>query len=363
MAHFYSKSAKFITAALAVTSLGCWSDYVPTEVDSVNFVNEHVRSENGIITTWELKLTCPDGENARFYTVHNSAIESPMPVALVLHSSAFDYIKNPVATDPLIGAHYAPSEEPRLTQKWGIEKTWATLGMTPGVDSTEVNTGAIPAALVDEGVVAFYPINCWGDLWENNETIINDLAAEYFPRYGGTFAWWMIRLITEPDFAAAQGVEFDFEIDPSQLHLMGLGDGARGVINIVNQDNTPNIAGVFVDSPVDDLTVWATDPAFSDEALGLQRIYNYSPGNEPYWNNYTLKALINQNYLNGARIALVYSDSDPRVPYPQSNFANMVTAVEAHEEGLIVNTELPAHVHSNSNPVLAREVVSFLFEE
>jgi hypothetical protein len=363
MVHFSSKQATLSLALMTASMVGCWSDYVPTDVNSVTFTNEHVRSENGIVTTWELRLTCPDGENARFYTVHNDAIDGAMPVALVLHSSAFDYINNPIATDPLVGAHYAPSEEPRLTQTWGIEKTWATLGMTAGVDSTEVNTGAIPAALVDEGVVGFYPINCWGDLWENNETIINDLATEYFPRYGGTFAWWMIRLITEPSFAEAQGVEFDFEIDPSQLHLIGLGDGARGVVNIVNNDNTPDIAGVLVDSPVDDLTVWATDPAFSDEATGLQRIYNYSPGNEPYWNNYTLKALINQNHLNGARIALVYSDNDPRVPYPQSNFANMITAVEAHEEGLIINTGLPAHVHSNGNADIAREVVEFLFAE
>jgi hypothetical protein len=173
----------------------------------------------------------------------------------------------------------------------------------------------------------------------------------------------MIRLITEPSFAETQGVVFDFEMDPTQLHLLGLGDGARGVVNIVNHENTPNIAGVFVDSPVDDLTVWATDPAFADEALGLQRIYNYAPGDDPYWNNYTLKALINQNELNGARIALVYSDSDPRVPYPQTNFANMVTAVEAHEEGLVINTGLSAHVHSNSDADIAREVVDFLFSE
>ena len=115
------------------------------------FQNEHLSSDQAIVSTYELKLQCPDGENARFYTVHNTGFEGPQTVAIVLHSSAFDYVYNPVASEPLVGSHYAAKHEDvhRLEKDWGVMKVWETLGMHPQIETAETNTGALPAALAD----------------------------------------------------------------------------------------------------------------------------------------------------------------------------------------------------------------------
>jgi hypothetical protein len=231
--------------------------------------------------------------------------------------------------------------------------------MYPQIESTENNTGALPAALVEAGVVAFYPINCWGDLWHNTEIRTNDQAAEFFPRWGGTFASWMSRLAQEPEFAALQGVEFDFEISDAGLHLIGLGDGARGIISILKGENVPTIAGIFVDSPVDDLSYWAEDSVFSEEATGLSRIFNYTDS-PPDWNSWTLRALVNQGHADGAKVAMAYSETDPRVPYPEASFKNMIVSINAHAQGLLLASASPSHVLSNQDPVMARQVVNFL---
>jgi hypothetical protein len=238
-------------------------------------------------------------------------------------------------------------------------KVWETIGMHPRVESTETNTGALPAALADAGVVAFYPINCWGDLWHNTELRTNDLAAEYFPRWGGTFATWMSRLVQDPEFATLQGIEFDFEVSDSGLHLIGLGDGARGIISVLKGGYVPRIAGIFVDSPMDDLSYWAEGDSFGEEAIGLQRIFNYTTA-APDWNAWTLKALVNQGHADGAKVAMAYSETDPRVPYPEQSFNDMVVSINAHEQGLLLKSSEPAHVLSNKDPAMALQVVNFL---
>jgi hypothetical protein len=352
---------RILSTALLLSA--CWSDFETESIDQVAFQNTHLAPDQAVVTTYELKLQCPDGKNARFYTVHDASLEGPLPAAVVLHSSAFDYVRDPSTEAPLVGAHFADKYEDthRLAQDWGIMKVWETLGMHPQVESTENNTGALPAALAKAGVAAFYPINCWGDLWHNTETRTNDLATEYFPRWGGTFASWMARLANEPDFAALQGVEFDFEIADAGLHLIGLGDGARGIISILKGDTPPELAGIFVDSPVDDLSYWADGEVFTDESIGLQRIFNYST-TAPDWNSWTLRALVNQGYADGAKVAMAYSETDPRVPYPEQSFKNMVVSINAHEEGLLLASASPSHVLSNQDPIMAQQVVNFLLD-
>jgi hypothetical protein len=346
---------------LALCLSACWSDFEAKSIDQVAFQNTHWASDSAVVTTYELKLQCPDGENARFYTVHDASVEGPMTAAVVLHSSAFDYVREPAAEAPLVGPHFADKFEDthRLAQDWGVMKVWETLGMHPQVESTETNTGALPAALAEAGVVAFYPINCWGDLWHNTEIRTNDQALEFFPRWGGTFASWMARLAQDPEFATLQGMDFDFEISDAGLHLIGLGDGARGITSILKGDYVPTIAGIFVDSPVDDLSYWAEDNAFAEEAAGLERIFNYTTA-APDWNSWTLKALVNQGHANGAKVAMAYSETDPRVPFPEVSFKNMIVSINAHEQGLLLTSSLPAHVLSNQDPAMARQVVNFL---
>ena len=346
---------------IALCLSACWTDYDPVAVEQVPFQNQHVLSDQGLVTTYELKLQCPDGQNARFYTIHDPTAEGPLSAAVILHSSSFDYVLDPVATSPFVGAHFAAQYDGthRLERDWGVMKVWETIGMHPQVESTENNSGALPAALLDAGVVSFYPINCWGDLWHNTESRTNALASEYFSRWGGTFATWMTRLIQDAEFAALQGIEFDFELNDDGLHIIGLGDGTRGIISILKGDFVPEIAGLFVDSPVDDLKYWAEDPSFQDEALGLQRIFNYTT-TAPDWNAWTLKALVNQGYADGAKVGMAYSETDPRVPYPEQSFKNMVVSINAHEEGLLLESKNAAHVHTNSDYALATEVVNFL---
>ena len=349
--------------SVSIILSACWTSYQPIEFEQVPFQNEHVLSEQGIVTTYELNLQCPDGDNARFYTVHDPSIEGPVPIALVLHSSAFDYVHDPVSTSPLAGTHYAARHEEthRLERDWGVMKVWETLGMHPQVETVEQNTGTLPAALLDAGVAAFYPINCWGDLWHNTEEYTNDLASDFFPRWGGTFASWMARLVEDTDFATLQNISFDFEHQEGGIHLIGLGDGARGVVSILKASQSPTLASVFVDSPVDDLSLWADESTFEDEADGLKRIFNYTT-TPPDWNAWTLKALINQGFADGARVGMAFSKADPRIPFPQESFNNLIASVNSHEEGLLIESMGAAHVQTNSDLVLANQVVDFLLD-
>ncbi|MEC7241518.1 MAG: hypothetical protein VXW32_09785 [Myxococcota bacterium] len=352
---------RVLPASLLLTA--CWTSFEPVEYEQVPFQNEHVLSEQGVVTTYQLNLLCPDGDKARFYTVHDPTFEGPLPIAVVLHSSAFDYVTDPVSLAPLAGAHYAAryEETHRLERDWGVMKVWETLGMHPQVETVETNSGTLPAALLDAGVAAFYPINCWGDLWHNSEVHTNDLAAEFFPRWGGTFAAWMARLVQDSDFAGLQGVEFPFEPDQQGIHLIGLGDGARGVVSILKSPDKPDLASIFVDSPVDDLSIWATDPAFEAEATGLHLIFSYS-NQAPDWNAWTLKALINQGFADGARVGLAFSRADPRVPFPQDSFNNLIASVNNHEQGLVIESFDATHVQVNNDLDRSNQVVNFLLD-
>jgi hypothetical protein len=238
-------------------------------------------------------------------------------------------------------------------------KVWETLGMHPQIESTETNTGALPVALLNGGIAAFYPINCWGDLWHNTESQPNDTALDLFPRSGGSFAAWMAQVIQNPEFAASEGLGFDFELSDGGLHLIGLGDGARGVVSLLKGDTPPSVAGILIDSPVDDLSFWAQDRAFSAEKAGLQRIFNYS-SNAPDWNAWTLKALINQGYADGAKVGLAFSKADPRIPFPEKSLQNLIAAIDGHEEGLLLESTATAHVLLNSDLSAAESAVRFL---
>ena len=88
--------------------LACWSvgeseDYFAT----VPFTTPYAETQTGVVETVRTSLECPDGQNARFYVVHDQAANPDAPVAVVLHSSAFDYVITPDASEPLGGQHFA----------------------------------------------------------------------------------------------------------------------------------------------------------------------------------------------------------------------------------------------------------------
>lgn len=341
--------------------LACWSvgeseDYFAT----VPFTTPYAETQTGVVETVRTSLECPDGQNARFYVVHDQAANPDAPVAVVLHSSAFDYVITPDASEPLGGQHFAGvSGYSRLERGWGIQKAWETMGMFAQVETGEQNFGTLPSALLDAGVVAIYPINCWGDLW-HNETgkFPNDLASEYIERNGGAFAWWMVRFVTDPEFAQSQGFYTQATFDADNLTLFGLGDGARGVVELAKRQ-PEGLQGIMVDSLIDDLSQWQEEvPGVGD---GLERIYYETDGGDIDWLNWSLKRRLNStNELNGVRIGFVYSDIDTRVPAGNLNG----TLNNLRGSDCVVNTSVAAHVHTNSDLALAQDMVDYVvFDE
>ena len=349
----------------------CWVDPEPIPFELVSFENDHSEGSGAVVDTFEYDLACPDGEPARFYTVYDPSWIGPVATALVLHSSVFDYVWSPQPGSPPEGNHYATTglgDYTRLHQAWGIAKVWETLGMYPTVDATEVNSGALPAVLVDKGVAAVYPINCWGDLWHNESSVEpNDEAGDLFSRNGQALATRVARLLSDADFRATKGVELAFEPDLNRLLLVGLGDATTGTVDLLRRDDMPRTVGVLFDAPVDDLSIWADDPQFADRAKGLQRIFNYDPADPdptrrtpPDWSDSSIAGLADDGLLDTMRTAVLYSATDPFVPYPDVHYDDMLAALGDGDLVWANDTGHAAHVFSNSDQDLARRAIEFL---
>jgi len=348
-------------------ALACWKTPDPVDFEFVPFDNDSANATTGVVQTIETDLECPDGEPAKLYVVYDEEWTEPAPVAVVLHSSAFDYVVSPQPEAPLIGEHWAPTTDgvTRMTRRWGVQKVWETLGMHPQVEPAEVNHGTLPSALLDAGVAGVYPINCWGDLWHNESpAAVNDKATEYLDREGGTFAWWQLRWLVDATFASSQGILPSASLDTDTLYLIGLGDGARGVNDLVKRGDRPEIAGVIIDSPIDDLDAWAETPGVDE---GLARIYydvagSDDTGGASSYNRHAIKRAVSEGDWDGVPTMLIYSDVDPRVP--SGSTAGLVTKLDERGQvtSCVVQTGEAAHVQSNSDIVLARQAVSFLTE-
>ncbi len=349
----------------------CWvqSEDIPFEL--VTFENTHSDGESGyVVETFEYDLACPDGENARFYTVHDPDAVGPVATALVLHSSVFDYVLAPRPGTPPEGNHYAAGlgDNTRLHQGWGIAKVWETLGMYPTIDANEVNTGSLPSVLVDKDITGVYPINCWGDLWHNESSVQpNDEAGDLFSRNGHAFAVRVARLISDAEFRSVKGIELGFEPDLNRVMMMGLGDGTTGLVDLLRREDTPHAFGVLFDAPVDDLSIWAEDSQFSDRAQGLERIFNYDPTDPdedrripPDWIDHSIQGLVLDGVLDGRRTAVLYSDADPFVPFPNTHYDGLLAAVGDDSLIWASNTQRSEHVFTNSDSDLARKSIEFL---
>ena len=413
------------TLAILPLLAGCWRSPSTSELGAVPFRHPDLATQSGAILSYEPQpaLLCPDGQPARFYVVYNSSkteeteaivVEDPVddsgndsggdsggdtdtppppnpdthssdtgtpdtgdgepvgpagsPVAIVLHSSAFDYVVAPDPADPLGGEHYRAGVGPvtRLHRDWGIKKVWETLGQGDTVEPTEDNTGSLPAAMIDAGMVGIFPINCWGDLWHNGvEGSPNDLAADLgVIRNGHTFAWWMVRFLQDLDFAVSHNSQVALNLDLEQLYLVGLGDGARGVADLLRREDMPPVAGVLLDAPVEDLTSWATLDSFAAERVGLQRLYNFDGEDperpEPTWSQNSLHQLASTGGFQGMRTAVLYSDADPRIPLPENHYDSLVQAMLTVEGAWVQNTGESAHVFSNADFSRSTELVNYL---
>jgi len=207
-------------------------------------------------------------------------------------------------------------------------------------------------------MVQIIPANCWGDLWHNEEGIAdhyNDIDLDGFARNGLTFAWWMVRIATDPDFALGQGVELDLEWSADAFYLLGLGEGGRGVVELLRHPDMPAVAAVMVDSSPDDLQAYLDAPAaFGDEIEGLSRLFPDTIDRVSEW---SMAAIVDEVPMP-ARTVYLWSDGDTRLP--AASMYNGAAALSGRPGTWVVNTHEPGHVISNSDLTRAREIVDFL---
>jgi hypothetical protein len=338
---------------------GCWkplSDEAALDFSAVPYEVDGLVATDATVSAFETSMDCPDGEKARFFIAWKESAVTPAPVAIVLHSGAFDFVYTPDPADPLAGEHFQGTS--RLTRTWSSSKAWETFGLTARpVDASEQNTGTMIAALVDQGAMVMVPGNCWGDQWHNEEGVQDgDYTTDGFDRNGRAMAWWMVRLIADGGFASNQGFAPPITPNISQLYLIGLGDGGRGVGDLLQQAQLPPVAGVLIDSSPDDASVYLDDPAWEDEAAGLSRLF---PGDAiSAINDASIATLAAEGGLP-ERTAYIWSDGDTRLPLGASQ--NTAETLESLGVGWVHNTRARTHVATNGDAVLAGEVATYLF--
>jgi hypothetical protein len=347
-----------MTKFLPILLIGCFKlpgDMEAIDTTVVPFNNPYVTADDVVIQGFNTELECPNGEKSRFFMVYKEDLTEAAPVAIVLHSGAFDYVMESGDGGPLSGPHY--HAESRLEVGFSTSKVWETLGLQINdVDPAEKNLGTLPAALADRGVVQLIPGNCWGDLWHNEEGVqYNDLNRDGFTRNGRTFAWWMVRLLTEPDFATAQGIDLPVNIDMSQLYLVGLGDGGRGVAELLSHEGMPTVQAALVDSSPDDLSAYLNEEIdFEDEIEGISRIFGEEAlGNIRDW-SFTSDIPLPE------RLVYLWSDGDPQLPATAA--AAGAAALSGRPGVWVRNPGIQDHVLSNSDNEIAREVVDYMMD-
>jgi hypothetical protein len=335
-------------------STGCWNGTPSTlETDEIDFT-----PDAGVIEGWRVQsqdipdLVCPDGSSARMYIVYPADASGPQPAAVVLHSGALDWVIVPDPTDPLAGDHFASPS--RLSYDFGVGKAFATLGMYPDEDADESSTGAMTLAMAELGITLVLPANCWGDAWRNREGIRdNDTPTDGFVRRGGDAAAWAWSFISEPGFPTANRVTPPVEFDTGALYLVGLGEGGRGVTELLAEGAAP--AAATIDSTADDLRpYYADNELYGDFVVGLDRIF---PDGEA---SVTEGALLDENTTLPARFAYVYSSLDGSLPATTHDAAIARLEGQTDATVLIQDTLAAAHVSTAADSAVAAVVADFL---
>ena len=86
------------------------------------FTHPELTVDDVVIAAFDTdRLTCPDGSSSRFYVVYPANAEAPTPVAVVMHSGAFDYLVSGTITDAGRETYHL---EDRLNRDWSIRKVW-----------------------------------------------------------------------------------------------------------------------------------------------------------------------------------------------------------------------------------------------
>lgn len=353
-------SAPILLLSVALT--GCWKDeYAVLPANIVEFAPEAGPVEPGWLVEPILipGLLCPDGVTARFHVVYPEAAigGGPLPAATIYPTGAFDFVFAADPAAPFDGAHFA--EPTRLTSEWAVRQTFVTLGMYPNQDALETQSGALPLALVEQGIVLLIPGNCWGDLWHNAPGLAdNDYEQDFFFRNGRVGADWGHRLLADPTFGALFGIELPVAIDPAQTYAVGLGSGGRAVaemLQITNRDGTRTFspAGVLVDSSYDDLRFVYEDPTlYGNTVAGLDRIHPDGVSGTFSGSMFAIDAW-------PERTGYLFSEAHPTIPQP--TFAASAARMQREGGWLYVgDTPTTSLLNDSANLELARQAVQFL---
>jgi hypothetical protein len=330
-----------------------YTDLSTLNFDRIDYEHPSLSRDDMVLSTFDLEgLECPDGSPARVIALYPTEVPGAMPVAIVYHSGAFDYVLEPDPSGYINGPHY--HAQSRLSQPWSVAKVWETLGLyNEEIDAYEANLGELPAALANLGFVQIYPANCWGDLW-HNETGVQDSQSqiEGFERNGRTIAFWMVENILEPSKAGQRGISVPVQLDPLRIHLVGLGDGGRAVAEVLAHENLPDIAGALVDSSPDLLSAYVeNEAAYEEEVAGLSMIF----GEEQLS---TIDAFsLNALPTLPPSMGFVWSSGDPRQPAAAS--AGTAARVAA-EGGWSLDVASPSHVQLNADADLAAAAAEYL---
>jgi len=348
----------FLPIVTAFNLAGCWKPYgdlTSLDFTAIAYENEYLVASDVVISSFDTKLICPDGEKARFYAVYREHQTENAPVAIVLHAGAFDFVHDTASTSTYSGDNYR--SDSRLNRNWAVSKIWETLGINPNpVDAAESNLGTLPAALADNNMVQLYPGNCWGDLWHNQADMYNnDVSIDGFSREGRTLANTMVQIIIEQSYAGELEFSVPVNLDRTQIYLIGLGEGGRGVAEIL-EENAILIQGVFLDSSPENLLPFVQDPdVYEEEVTGLERIFFEEDLDDiDQWSIDSIEAIDKLP----ERVGFFWSDADPR--QPSETMAETAEILSDVEGAFVWNSGQAGHIFLNGDQSLARHAVDYL---
>ncbi len=373
-----ASSRNLARAAIALAATGCFvSEPVRLPDGALPYAPDVGAPEGWLVASFETPLECPDGATARFWLVYPEAAASDparpaLPVALVFHSGAFDYVPGADPTDPLGNPTWRQANvlDKRLTLDWAARRVMTTLGLHPNTDEVELHAGTLPAALAEKGFALLLPGNCWGDLWHNRVGVAeNAFSADFFFRNGrtvGEFAW----LHATEGFPPGNPVELPVAFDPERVVLVGLGDGGRAVsellsVSAVGGDFAYRPWGVLLDSPNDDLRAWFTgdDPRFANARTAIGRIFPET--GEEGTSLVRLAAGAFTGLPRGnfpSRFGLMVSSNDTAIPAGANDVMRERLAELQPAELWVYDGIEPAHVLTNADVELAAITADFLGE-
>lgn len=352
---------------------GCFTPEAPVlTVDELGYETAYTSSPDIVLRPFTYDgLLCPDGTSATFYALYRTGLTGPAPLVIAFHGGSFDYVKSPIAEDPLYGQHYA--DDNRLTGDWANRRVFETLGLL-SPDPTEVSLGTLPAALAEAGTVTLYPANCWGDLWHNEFGYERNAEDEYLSRNGRALAWAMVALASaDADTAQHWRDAFGFDDIPvdvdtaSGIYMVGVAEGGRALMEVLRREQlvaslsgasalVPPLRGMIVDSLLDNLSPVVRDyagfPGLND---GIARIYpdDYT-GNIGWW---SLASYLDRTGLEGT-LQVYWSSNNPQVP--EGTLASLEGLYAANPFGdsfYMLDSGLQQHGYLNGDVAAAKLAV------